>query len=72
MPSYAFEEGYTTDLRTKKKRNVKELKVLIHTSSDDEIVRMIEYFNKSDGLSVRIRLMQTIMYDTGMRLIVVN
>ena len=40
--AYAFEEGYTEELLTKKVKNVREPKVLIHTFSNDEIKRMIQ------------------------------
>ena len=65
---YAYEEGYTAELITKKVKNVKEPKVLIHTFSDDEIVRMIKYYDGTDYLSVRNRLMLMLMFDTGMRI----
>lgn len=39
---YAYNEGYIDELPTKRVKNVKEPKVLIHTFSDDEIVRMIQ------------------------------
>ncbi len=68
LSAYAFEEGYTTELLTKKVKNVKEPKVLIHTFSDDEIVRMIKFYDGNDYLSVRNRLMLMVMFDTGMRL----
>ena len=44
--AYAYEEGYTSELLTKKVKNVKEPKVLIHTFSDDEIVRMIQHYEQ--------------------------
>ena len=44
--AYAFDEGYTPELLTKKVKNVKEPKVLIHTFSDDEIVRMIQFYDE--------------------------
>lgn len=65
---YAYEEGYTEELVTKKVKNVKEPKVLIHTFSDDEIVRMIQYYDGTDYLSVRNRLMLMLMFDTGLRI----
>ena len=66
--SYAYEEGYTPELITKKVKNVKEPKVLIHTFSDDEIVRMVQYYDGKDYLSVRNRLMLMMLFDTGMRI----
>ena len=65
---YAYEEGYAEELITKKVKNVKEPKVLIHTFSDDEIVRMIKYYDGTDYLSVRNRLMLMMMFDTGLRI----
>ena len=53
---------------TKRVNNVKEPKVLIHTFSDDEIVRMIQYYNGADYLSVRNRLMLMMLFDTGLRI----
>ena len=55
--AYAFDEGYTPELLTKKVKNVKEPKVLIHTFSDSEIVRMIQFYDGNDYLSIRNRLM---------------
>ena len=65
---YAYEEGYCPELITKKVKNVKEPKVLIHTFSDDEIVRMIQYYDGADYLSVRNRLMLMMLFDTGLRI----
>ena len=65
---YAYEEGYSEELATKKVKNVKEPKVLIHTFSDDEIVRMIQYYDGVDYLSIRNRLMLMMMFDTGLRI----
>ena len=68
MCSYAYQEGYTAELITKRIKNVKEPRVLIHTFSDDEIVRMIQHFSGSDYMSVRNRLMLMMMFDTGLRI----
>ena len=61
--AYAFDEGYTTELLTKKVKNVKELRVLIHTFSDDEIVKMVQFYDGNDYLSIRNRLMLMMMFD---------
>ena len=66
--AYAFDEGYTPELLTKKVKNVKEPKVLIHTFSDDEIVRMIQFYDGNDYLSIRNRLMLMMLFDTGLRI----
>ena len=66
--AYAYQEGYTDDVITKRVKNVKEPKVLIHTFSADEIVKMIDYYNGADFLSVRNRLMLMMLFDTGLRI----
>ena len=66
--SYAFQEGYTEDIITKRVKNVKEPKVLIHTFTEDEITRMVHYYNGLDYLSIRNRLMLMILFDTGIRI----
>lgn len=66
--AYAYEEGYTAEVITKKVKNVKEPKVLIHTFSDEEIVRMIQFYSGNDYLSTRNRLMLMMMFDTGLRI----
>ncbi len=68
MCSYAYQEGYTDDLITKRVKNVKEPKVLIHTFSDEEIVRMIRFYDGNDYLSVRNRLIMMMLFDTGIRI----
>ena len=50
---YAYREGYTEELITKRVKNVKEPKVLIHTFNADEIKGMVQYYKKDDYLSVR-------------------
>ena len=66
--AYAFDEGYAPDLITKKIKNVKEPKVLIHTFSDDEIIKMVQHYDGTDYLSVRNRLMLMMLFDTGLRI----
>lgn len=66
--AYAFDEGYAPDLITKKIKNVKEPKVLIHTFSDDEIIKMVQHYDGADYLSVRNRLMLMMLFDTGLRI----
>ena len=66
--AYAYNEGYSTELISKKIKNVKEPKVLIHTFSDDEIVKMIQFYDGTDYLSIRNRLMLMMLFDTGLRI----
>lgn len=64
---YAYREEYTSTLLTKRIRNVKEPKVLIHTFSSKEIQRMVKYYDKADYISIRNRLIIMILFDTGIR-----
>lgn len=65
--SYAQREGYSDEILTKKVRNVKEPKVLIHTFSSKEISLLIRYYNGNDYLSIRNRMILMIFFDTGIR-----
>lgn len=65
--AYAYQEGYTEELITKRVKNVREPKVLIHTFSNDEIKKMIAYYNGRSYLDVRNRLMLMLLFDTGIR-----
>lgn len=68
MCSYAQREGYSEDVLTKRVKNVKQPKVLIHTFSTKEISLMIKYFNGSDYISVRNKMILMVFFDTGIRL----
>ena len=65
--SYAQREGYSEDILTKKVKNVKEPKVLIHTFSSKEISLLIRYYNGNDYLSIRNRMILMVFFDTGIR-----
>ena len=65
--SYAQREGYSDEVLTKRVRNVKQPKVLIHTFSSREISLMIKYYNGNDYLSVRNKMILMIFFDTGIR-----
>ena len=66
--AYALQEGYTEDNPTKRVKNVKEPKVLIHTFAPSEIMGMIQFFHGNDYLDVRNRLILMILFDTGIRI----
>lgn len=68
MCTYAQREGYSEEILTKRVRNVKQPKVLIHTFNSKEILRMIKYFNGSDYISIRNKMILMIFFDTGIRL----
>lgn len=65
---YAYEEGYTETLITEKIKNAKGEKVIIRTFSEDELKRMIGYYNGNDYISVRNKVIIMLLVDTGMRL----
>ena len=65
--AYAQREGYSEEVLTKRVKNVKQPKVLIHTFSSKEIGLMIRYFNGTDYLSMRNRMILMIFFDTGIR-----
>ena len=56
MCAYAQREGYSDEILTKRVRNVKQPKVLIHTFNTKEISRMLKYFNGNDYVSVRNKM----------------
>lgn len=68
MCAYAYREEYTSTLITKKIRNVKQPKVLIHTFSDREIKKMVSYYNGSSFIEIRNKLIIMILFDTGIRI----
>lgn len=65
---YAFREGYTAELLTKRVKNVKEPKVLIHTFNSNEINSLVHYYKKDDYLSVRNKVIIMMLFDTGIRI----
>ena len=67
MCRYAYNEGYTKDVITERVRNVKQPKVLIHTFSEAEIKRMINYFDGNDYLNMRNKMILMLFFDTGIR-----
>ena len=66
--AYAQREGYSEEVLTKRIRNVKQPKVLIHTFSSKEIMWMVKYYNGNDYISVRNKMIIMIFFDTGIRL----
>jgi len=64
---YAHREQYTEELISKKIKNLKEPKVLIHTFSPTEIADMVNYYKGIDYLSIRNKVITMILFDTGIR-----
>ena len=65
--SYAQREGYSEDILTKRVKNVKQPKVLIHTFNSKEISLMIKYYNGNDYINIRNRMILMVFFDTGIR-----
>ena len=65
--SYAQREGYSEDILTKRVKNVKQPKVLIHTFNSKEIKNLIKYYNGSDYISIRNKMILMVFFDTGIR-----
>lgn len=66
--AYAQREGYSDEVLTKRVKNVKQPKVLIHTFNTKEISRMLKYYNGNDYVSVRNKMILMVFFDTGIRL----
>ena len=64
---YAYREKYTEELITKKVKNLKEPRVLIHTFSPSEIGDMVNYYRGTDYLSIRNKVITMMLFDTGIR-----
>lgn len=65
---YAYDEGYTTTLLTSKIKNAKGDKVIIRTFSEQEIKKMINFFQGHNYLTIRNKVMLLLLIDTGIRL----
>ena len=65
---YAYDEGYTKTLLTGKIKNAKGDKVIIRTFSEQEIKKMIGFFQGHDYLTIRNKVMLLMLIDTGIRL----
>lgn len=66
--AYAYKEKYIDHLITENIKNVKEPKTLIHTFSTEEIKKMISYYNSSNYVDIRNKLILMILFDTGIRI----
>ena len=65
---YAYEEGYTPDLLTKKIKNAQKPKVIIRTFTEQELKRMSNYYQGYDYLTIRNKVIMMLLIDTGIRL----
>ena len=65
--SYAQREGYSEEILTKRVKNVKQPKVLIHTFNSKEISLMIKYYNGNDYINIRNRMILMVFFNTGIR-----
>lgn len=65
--TYVMNEGYLRKNPMDKIKFQKEPIPLITTFNDDEVVRMLKYFNGARFLDVRNKLLMTLLFDTGLR-----
>lgn len=65
---YAYDEGYTPALLTKNISKAKTGKVIIRTFSDQELKRIIGYYQGYDYLTLRNKVIILLLIDTGIRL----
>lgn len=65
--TYVMNEGYLRKNPMDKIKFQKEAIPLITTFNDDEVIRMIKYFNGTKFLDVRNKLLMTLLFDTGLR-----
>lgn len=65
---YCVEEEYLRINPAAKVKNVRQPKVLIRTFSEDEVLKMLNYHNGHDYISIRNKAMLALFFDTGMRL----
>ena len=66
--NYMKKEGYIKERPTASIHNMKQPKVKIITFSEDEIRKMLHYYQGRNFLSIRNRTMIALFFDTGMRL----
>ena len=65
---YAFNEGYAETIITDKIKNAKGDKVIIRTFSEQELKRIMNYYQGSKYLQIRDKVMLMLLIDTGIRL----
>ena len=66
--NYMKKEGYIKERPTASIHNMKQPKVKIITFSEDEIRKMLHYYQGRNFLNIRNRTMIALFFDTGMRL----
>jgi len=65
---YAHAEGYTETLVTEKIQNAKKEKVIIRTFSENEMKRLVSFYNGNMYLDIRNKVIILLFVDTGIRL----
>ena len=64
---YCYEEGYIMRNPMDKIKFQKQSKKLIHTFTDREVVKMVQFYSGKRFLDVRNRLILTVLFDSGIR-----
>ena len=65
---YLHEEGYIDVIITDTVKKVRQPKVIIQTFNEQEVRRMINYFDGLDYISIRNKVIIMMLFDTGIRL----
>jgi len=65
---YCYGEGYISTIPTNRIKNVRQPKLMLRGFTEDEILKMLNYCNGNDFLSLRNKTMLAMFFDTGMRL----
>ena len=65
---YCVEEEYLKTSPAAKVKNVRQPKVLIRTFNEEEVLKMLNFHNGHDFISMRNKAMLALFFDTGMRL----
>lgn len=65
---YCVEEEYLKTSPAAKVKNVRQPKVLIRTFNKEEVLKMLNFHNGHDFISMRNKAMLALFFDTGMRL----
>lgn len=65
---YCFQEEYIKSNPTVRVKNVRQPKLMLRTFSEDEVFKMLNYFQGNDFISLRDKLILSLFFDTGMRL----
>ena len=64
---YIFQEEYISYIITSKVKNLKEPKTVISTFTNEQVKRLLQYYNGFDFISIRNKAILALLFDTGVR-----